>query len=50
MAIDSVSEEQGVPRAQLTGTIQNDILKEFMMRNTYVYPPTPSMRICADII
>jgi methylmalonyl-CoA mutase len=43
-------EEQGVPRAQLTGTIQNDILKEFMVRNTYIYPPTPSMRICADII
>jgi len=43
-------EEQGVPRAQLTGTIQNDILKEFMVRNTYIYPPKPSMRICADII
>jgi methylmalonyl-CoA mutase len=43
-------EEQGVPRAQLTGTIQNDILKEFMVRNTYIYPPTPSMRIVADII
>jgi methylmalonyl-CoA mutase len=43
-------EEQGVPRAKLTGTIQNDILKEFMVRNTYIYPPTPSMRICADII
>src|SRR6185503_18500515 len=43
-------EEQGVPRAQLTGTIQNDILKEFMVRNTYIYPPSPSMRIVADII
>jgi methylmalonyl-CoA mutase len=43
-------EEQGVPRAQLTGTIQNDILKEFMVRNTYIYPPKPSMRIAADII
>ncbi|WP_173933857.1 methylmalonyl-CoA mutase [Chelativorans sp. Marseille-P2723] len=43
-------EEQGVPRAQLSGTIQNDILKEFMVRNTYIYPPEPSMRIVADII
>jgi methylmalonyl-CoA mutase len=43
-------EEQGVERAQLSGTIQNDILKEFMVRNTYVYPPEPSMRIVADII
>jgi methylmalonyl-CoA mutase len=43
-------EEQGVPRAELTGTIQNDILKEFMVRNTYIYPPVPSMRIVADII
>src|SRR5499425_1934221 len=43
-------EEQGVPRAQLTGTIQNDILKEFMVRNTYIYPPAPSIRIVADII
>ncbi len=43
-------EEQGVSRAQLSGTIQNDILKEFMVRNTYVYPPEPSMRIVADII
>ncbi len=43
-------EEQGVARAQLSGTIQNDILKEFMVRNTYVYPPEPSMRIVADII
>jgi methylmalonyl-CoA mutase len=43
-------EEQGVPRAKLTGTIQNDILKEFMVRNTYIYPPVPSMRIVADII
>ncbi|WP_284325064.1 methylmalonyl-CoA mutase [Cypionkella aquatica] len=43
-------EEQGVDRADLSGTIQNDILKEFMVRNTYVYPPEPSMRIIADII
>ena len=42
-------EEQGVPAAQLSGTIQNDILKEFMVRNTYIYPPTPSMRIVSDI-
>jgi len=44
------AEEQGVRQEQLTGTIQNDILKEFMVRNTYIYPPTPSMRIVADII
>jgi methylmalonyl-CoA mutase len=44
------AEEQGVPAAKLTGTIQNDILKEFMVRNTYIYPPAPSMRIVADII
>jgi len=43
-------EEQGVKLEQLAGTIQNDILKEFMVRNTYIYPPTPSMRIVADII
>ena len=43
-------EEQGVDRRQLSGTIQNDILKEFMVRNTYIYPPGPSMRIVADII
>lgn len=43
------AEEQGVPQAKLSGTIQNDILKEFMVRNTYIYPPTPSMRIIADI-
>ena len=43
------AEEQGVPHAKLTGTIQNDILKEFMVRNTYIYPPEPSMRIIADI-
>ncbi len=42
-------EEQGVPLDKLTGTIQNDILKEFMVRNTYIYPPAPSMRIIADI-
>src|SRR5947209_4236868 len=44
------AEEQGVPAEQLSGTIQNDILKEFMVRNTYIYPPAPSMRIVADII
>ncbi|MBW7835084.1 MAG: methylmalonyl-CoA mutase [Sphingomonadales bacterium] len=44
------AEEQGVAPAQLAGTIQNDILKEFMVRNTYIYPPEPSMRIVADII
>ncbi|MFV2003015.1 MAG: methylmalonyl-CoA mutase, partial [Paracoccaceae bacterium] len=44
------AEEQGVKRADLSGTIQNDILKEFMVRNTYIYPPEPSMRIVADII
>lgn len=43
-------EEQGVDTAKLSGTIQNDILKEFMVRNTYIYPPEPSMRIIADII
>lgn len=43
------AEEQGVKPEQLTGTIQNDILKEFMVRNTYIYPPQPSMRIIADI-
>ena len=43
-------EEQGVVRAKLSGTIQNDVLKEFMVRNTYIYPPEPSMRIVADII
>jgi len=42
-------EEQGVPAAKLAGTIQNDILKEFMVRNTYIYPPGPSMRIISDI-
>ena len=44
------AEEQGVSQAQLSGTIQNDILKEFMVRNTYIYPPEPSMRIVGDII
>ncbi|MBL8323731.1 MAG: methylmalonyl-CoA mutase, partial [Rubrivivax sp.] len=44
------AEEQGVKQEQLSGTIQNDILKEFMVRNTYIYPPEPSMRIVADII
>ncbi len=43
------AEEQGVPMDKLTGTIQNDILKEFMVRNTYIYPPQPSMKIIADI-
>ncbi len=43
------AEEQGVPMEKLSGTIQNDILKEFMVRNTYIYPPSPSMRIIADI-
>ncbi|MGQ0576184.1 MAG: methylmalonyl-CoA mutase family protein, partial [Pseudonocardia sp.] len=43
------AEEQGVPHDRLTGTIQNDILKEFMVRNTYIYPPTPSMQIISDI-
>jgi len=44
------AEEQGVSQSQLAGTIQNDILKEFMVRNTYIYPPAPSMRIVGDII
>lgn len=44
------AEEQGVPQDRLSGTIQNDILKEFMVRNTYIYPPEPSMRIIGDII
>ena len=44
------AEEQGVSQAQLSGTIQNDILKEFMVRNTYIYPPEPSMRAVGDII
>jgi methylmalonyl-CoA mutase len=43
------AEEQGVPHDKLTGTIQNDILKEFMVRNTYIYPPSPSMQIISDI-
>ena len=43
-------EEQGVSQNKLSGTIQNDILKEFMVRNTYIYPPEPSMRIVSDII
>lgn len=45
----AAAEEQGVPQAKLAGTIQNDILKEFMVRNTYIYPPRPSMRIVSDI-
>ena len=44
------AEEQGVGQARLAGTIQNDILKEFMVRNTYIYPPDPSMRIVADVV
>src|SRR5947209_2479549 len=44
------AEEQGVPPEKLSGTIQNDILKEFMVRNTYIYPPAPSMRISSDIV
>lgn len=44
------AEEQGVPQDQLSGTIQNDILKEFMVRNTYIFPPEPSMRVIGDII
>jgi methylmalonyl-CoA mutase len=44
------AEEQGVAHEQLTGTIQNDILKEYLTRNTFIYPPTPSMRIVSDII
>lgn len=44
------AEEQGVKPSQLSGTLQNDILKEFMVRNTYIYPPTPSLRIVSDII
>src|SRR5690554_8081725 len=43
------AEEQGVDKKLLSGTIQNDILKEFMVRNTYIYPPLPSMRIISDI-
>ena len=46
----AAGEEQGCKQEELTGTIQNDILKEFMVRNTYIYPPKPSMRIVADII
>jgi len=46
----AVAQEQGVKTAQLNGTIQNDILKEFMVRNTYIYPPEPSLRIISDII
>src|SRR5665213_3183051 len=45
----AAAEEQGVPPEKLSGTIQNDILKEFMVRNTYIYPPTPSLRIISDI-
>jgi len=45
----AAAEEQGIPAAKLSGTIQNDILKEFLVRNTYIYPPSPSMRIIGDI-
>src|SRR6267143_775518 len=45
----AAAEEQGVPPEKLSGTIQNDILKEFMVRNTYIYPPAPSIRIISDI-
>merc|ERR1739843_37170 len=45
----AAAEEQGVTPDKLAGTIQNDILKEFMVRNTYIYPPKPSMRIISDI-
>src|SRR5476649_1561613 len=45
----AAAEEQGVPPEKLSGTIQNDVLKEFMVRNTYIYPPAPSMRIVSDI-
>lgn len=44
------AEEQGVHLEKLSGTIQNDILKEFMVRNTFIYPPEPSMRIIGDVI
>ena len=44
------AQEQGVPLNQLTGTIQNDILKEFMVRNTFIYPPGPSMKIVGEVI
>ena len=43
------AEEQGISAEKLAGTIQNDVLKEFMVRNTYIYPPTPSMRVASDI-
>jgi len=49
-AFIAAAEEQGVSQSRLTGTIQNDILKEYLTRNTYIYPPEPSMRIVADII
>ena len=44
-----VGEEQGIPRAKLTGTMQNDILKEYIARGTYIYPAQPSLRLMADI-
>jgi methylmalonyl-CoA mutase, N-terminal domain len=45
----AVADERGIPRASLSGTVQNDILKEYIARGTYIYPPGPSMRICADL-
>src|SRR5688572_19036895 len=46
----AVADERGIPRRSLSGTVQNDILKEYMARGTYIYPPGPSMRLCADIL
>ena len=48
--MNDAAEKRDIPMSTLGGTIQNDILKEFMVRNTYIYPPEPSMRIVADII
>jgi methylmalonyl-CoA mutase N-terminal domain/subunit len=45
----AVADERGIPRASLSGTVQNDILKEYIARGTYIYPPAPSMRLCADL-
>jgi methylmalonyl-CoA mutase N-terminal domain/subunit len=45
----AVADERGIPRAQLSGTVQNDILKEYIARGTYIYPPAPSLRLCADV-
>ena len=46
----AVADERGIPRKSLSGTVQNDILKEYIARGTYIYPPAPSMRLCADIL